>query len=215
MAKEDDKRKRPAEEDEDFFLLDDEEEFLTETQMDNFERAALAVAVLYSTPLGVDIETQDEYAKLTPAQKTFAEKVIEDTPTLKKAVEADERLDERKIVEEVAGIAKRRGGAKKMKIVTVGDDKVCEKCGKWQDVEVWLDAEDGSPNLDEAIRDGFLHYGCRCALLDVGTAEIPLKEPNPRREERAAANPTAYQSAPKAEKPVLNKIVRTGVYFEL
>ena len=79
--------------------------------------------------------------------------------------------------------------------MTVGDDKVCHKCMSWQGKVVSLDGN-GEPTLQEAIDDGFLHYGCRCSLQELGTSEIPLNPLNPRYEARKAANPLAYNTTP-------------------
>ena len=40
------------------------------------------------------------------------------------------------------------------------------------------------------------HKNCRCSLQELDTEEIKLNRINPRYEERAAANPRAYNLAP-------------------
>ena len=57
-----------------------------------------------------------------------------------------------------------------------------------------LDENGPSPTLDDAINDGFLHFGCRCSLQEIATAEIPLNPLNPRYDQRKAANPRIYNS---------------------
>ena len=78
--------------------------------------------------------------------------------------------------------------------MTVGDDKVCEKCAKWNGTIISLDGS-SRPTLQDAIDAGFLHYGCRCSLQELKTAEIPLNPLNPRYDERRRANPSAYNSS--------------------
>lgn len=85
-------------------------------------------------------------------------------------------MPEETLVKETAELAKERDNTIMMRIVTVGDYKVCDKCAKWQGQTIFLNAVDGSPNLDEAINDGFLHYGCRCSLQELSTDEIPRKK---------------------------------------
>lgn len=89
-------------------------------------------------------------------------------------VQQPERLTEQQIVESTADLAKSQDNAKFMRIVTVGDDKVCLACDAWTDVVVSLDGSQ-SPTLQDAIDAGFLHYGCRCSLQEVETTEIPRK----------------------------------------
>lgn len=144
------------------------------TQDKNYERMLLAIAVLYSDQLGVDLKKQDSWDKLTAAQKMFAQKIYEDTPSLAMLVQQPERLTEQQIVESTASLAQDRDNARLMRIVTVGDDKVCQACGAWTGVIVSLDGSQ-SPTLQDAIDAGFLHYGCRCSLQEVETTEIPRK----------------------------------------
>lgn len=115
-------------------------------------------------------------------------------PDFSAQVNQGERLTEQQIVEDISQLSQAKNDSKKLRIVTVGDDKVCPACAKWQGKVVSLDGS-SSPSLDDATRDGFLHYGCRCALQEINTEEIPLKPLNPRYEARAAANPSVYHSS--------------------
>lgn len=174
-----------------------------ETKKKNYERLLLAIAVLYSQQIGMDIKKQSTYADLTPGQKTFAKKMYEEVPDFSAQVNQGERMSEQQIVEDVAQLSQTKSDSKRLRIVTIGDDKVCPACAKWQDKVVSLDGS-SSPTLDDATRDGFLHYGCRCALQELSTAEIPLKPMNPRYEARRAANPAAYNSSLNGVKLVFN-----------
>lgn len=173
------------------------------TKRENYERMLLAIAVLYAADLGVDIVKQDSYSKLTPAQKTFAKKIYESVPSAVQHVEAGTRVTEQQVVEDIAQISQTKNGSKRVRIVTVGDEKVCPKCAKWQNKIVSLDGST-SPTLDDAIADGFLHYNCRCSLQELVVQEIALNPMNPRYEERAAANPAIYNSALNGEFLVFN-----------
>lgn len=151
----------------------------------------LAIAVLFSDTLKVDIRKQDEYSKLTPAQKTFVQKIADEHPVIQEHINQPQRVTEQQIVQDVAQVAQTDAKAKTVRIVTVGDASVCEKCHAWENREVSLD-ENVHPSLQDAINGGFLHYGCRCSLQEIKTAEIPLNKINPRYDERRAANPAAY-----------------------
>lgn len=173
------------------------------TKRENYERMLLAIAVLYAADLGVDIVKQDTYSKLSPAQKTFAKKIYESTPSAVKHVEAGTRVTEQQVVEDIAQISQTKNNSKRVRIVTVGDDKVCPKCAKWQNKIVSLDGST-SPTLDDAIADGFLHYNCRCSLQELTVQEIALNPLNPRHDTRAAANPAIYNCSLNGEFLVFN-----------
>ena len=86
--------------------MEDLEEKNAETRRKNYERALFAIAVLYSQTLDVNIKRQTEYSDLTPAQKTFAKKKFEQSPSLQNVVERPERMTEQQLVEEMAQISK-------------------------------------------------------------------------------------------------------------
>ena len=165
-----------------------------ETKKRNYERLILAIAVLYANQLDVDIKTQDDYSKLSSSQKTFADKIYKSNPRLQAQVESGERITEEQIVQDVSEVAQTHSQSTVLRIVTVGDDRVCDMCAKWQGKEVSLDGS-SHPSLQDAIDDGFLHYGCRCSLQEVSTKELPLNKNNPRYDERARLNPSVYHSA--------------------
>ena len=88
-------------------------------------------------------------------------------------------------------------GSRFAKWVSFGDSKVCNKCKKWENKIVCISGNpQGFPTVDDVIKSGALHYGCRCALLDIDTDEIPLKEPNPRIDQRKQSRPDIYNSTP-------------------
>lgn len=167
---------------------------IEKTQRKNYERMIFAIAVLYSDFIGVDIKKQIDYSHLDPSQKMFAKKIYEDTPSLAHVVQQPERITEHQIVESTADIAKSRDNSRQVRIVTVGDEKVCPACAAWRNRIVSLD-NSSSPTLDDAINAGFLHYGCRCSLQETSTTEIPLNKNNPRYQTRKAANPAVYHCA--------------------
>lgn len=165
------------------------------TRRENYERILFAIAVLYSGSIDLDIKKQDSYSKMTPYQKTFAKKIAEETPSVQDALQQTERVTEQEVVEQMSQLAQTRNNTRKLRIVTVGDERVCEKCAKWNRKVVSLDETGPSPTLQDAIDDGFLHYGCRCSLQELSTSEIPLNPLNPRYDERRRANPSAYNSS--------------------
>lgn len=84
---------------------DEVEKEAEETKKKNYERLLLAIAVLYSNQIGMDIKKQSTYADLTPGQKTFAKKMYEEVPDFAAQVNQGERLTEQQIVEDVAQVA--------------------------------------------------------------------------------------------------------------
>lgn len=79
--------------------------------------------------------------------------------------------------------------------VTVGDDRVCPKCAAWEGKILYLD-DALHPSVSDAIAAGGLHFSCRCSLQELGTSEIPIKEPNPRRDDRMRVNPSIFNTVP-------------------
>lgn len=168
------------------------------TEMTNYERLLYAIAIAYALQLGINIRTQKSYKDLTPAQITFAKKKYEKNPELKQQVEQGRRITEEEIVKDVADISK-QDNSDLVRIVTAGDPTTCERCKKWENKIVSLSGKNKNhPSLDDAIKDGFLHFNCRCALLNIQTDEIPLKSKiNPRYETRRSARPDIYNSVPQ------------------
>lgn len=145
----------------------------TEQEQQNYERMLFAIAVLFANQLHLNTYLQDEYSKLTPAQKTFAKKIYGKDKGIRKLVETDKRISEQQIVEKVADIQS-IGDVKR--VVTVGDQSTCPACKKWQGKLLSLSgAYPGLPTLQDFINSDGLHYGCRCALQDVDTKEITRK----------------------------------------
>lgn len=173
-------------------------------EMSNYERLIFAIAILYASQLGINIQKQTSYKDLTPAQITFAKKIYEKHPEFQMQVESGKRISEEQIIKDTANIAK-EDKSDLVRIVTVGDSTTCEKCKKWDNKIVSLSGKNRNyPSLDRATQDGFLHYGCRCAIIPIETSEIPLKKINPRYETRKAANPAAYNTAIHLSELVFN-----------
>lgn len=172
-------------------------EEIDKQEENNYERLIYAIAVLFASQLGININKQTKYSDLTPAQITFAKKQYEKHPEFEQQIKQGKRLSETQIVKDTAILAK-EDKSDLVRIVTVGDPTTCPKCKKWENKIVSLSGKNRNyPSLDKAIKDGFLHFNCRCALLDIKTDEIPLKSDiNPRYDERKAARPDIYNSTP-------------------
>jgi hypothetical protein len=52
------------------------------------------------------------------------------------------------------------------------------------------------PLVEDFINSHGFHKNCRCAIQPLDVDEIPLKEPNPRRDVRATIRPDIYNSTP-------------------
>ena len=173
-----------------------------EQQKQNYERLLLAIAVLYAKELKLDISKVEDYSELSEGQKTFVKKIYKEHPSFEKQVLKDQRLSEQQIIKDTQKILKDDdknlvNGSRFAKWVSFGDSKVCNKCKKWENKIVCISGNpQGFPTVDDVIKSGALHYGCRCALLDIDTDEIPLKEPNPRIDQRKQSRPDIYNSTP-------------------
>lgn len=174
----------------------------TEQQKENYERLLFAIAVLYANDIGLDISKVEDYSQLSEGQKTFSKKIYEEHPKFEKQILKDKRISEQQIIKDTQTILKEDdknliNGSRFAKWVSVGDSKVCEKCKKWENKIVCVSGDpQGYPTVDDVIKSGGLHYGCRCALLDIDTDEIRLKEPNPRIDDRSQKRPDIYNSTP-------------------
>lgn len=179
---------------------ENKEDKKNEQQKQNYERLLLAIAVLYAEELKLDISKVEDYSQLSEGQKTFVKKIYKEHPSFEKQVLKDQRLSEQQIIKDTQTILKDDdknliNGSRFAKWVSFGDSKVCNKCKKWENKIVCVSGNpQGFPTVDDVIKSGALHYGCRCALLDIDTDEIPLKSPNPRREDRAKVRQDIYNS---------------------
>lgn len=181
---------------------ENKEDKKNEQQKQNYERLLLAIAVLYAKELKLDISKVEDYSELSEGQKTFVKKIYKEHPSFEKQVLKDQRLSEQQIIKDTQKILKDDdnnliNGSRFAKWVSFGDSKVCNKCKKWENKIVCVSGNpQGFPTVDDVIKSGALHYGCRCALLDIDTDEIPLKEPNPRIDQRKQSRPDTYNSTP-------------------
>lgn len=181
---------------------ENKEDKKNEQQKQNYERLLFAIAVLYAEELKLDISKVEDYSELSEAQKTFVKKIYKEHPSFEKQVLKDKRLSEHQIIKDTQTILKDDdknliNGSRFAKWVSFGDSKVCNKCKKWENKIVCISGNpQGFPTVDDVIKSGALHYGCRCALLDIDTDEIPLKEPNPRIDQRKKSRPDIYNSTP-------------------
>lgn len=181
---------------------ENKEDNKNEQQKQNYERLLFAIAVLYAEELKLDISKVEDYSELSEGQKTFVKKIYKEHPSFEKQVLKDQRLSEQQIIKDTQTILKDDdknliNGSRFAKWVSFGDSKVCNKCKKWENKIVCVSGNpQGFPTVDDVIKSGALHYGCRCALLDIDTDEIPLKKPNPRIDQRKQLRPDIYNSTP-------------------
>lgn len=82
------------------------------------------------------------------------------------------------------------------RIAGVKDDKTCPDCAAWQGKTVAMRPDGLHETVQDFINQHGFHKNCRCSLQALDTREIKLNRLNPRYEERAAANPGVYHSAP-------------------
>ena len=101
------------------------EEKEEKTQKDeNYEKAALYVAFL----LGMYYKSFDEL-KAHPIDLQKVNIKIHDNPNLLDQIQTEEKISDKDIQKEAIKATEMNG--KLMKIRTVGDQKVCQKCAEW------------------------------------------------------------------------------------
>lgn len=158
---------------------------------ENYKKAALYVAFL----LGMYYKSFDEL-KAHPNDLQKVNVKIHENPNLLDKIQSDEKISDKDIQNEAIKTTEMNG--KYMKIVTVGDQKVCPKCAEWQGKIISVDGSDKKyPSMDDFIKSGGYHPNCRCSAQEISTDEIPLKQNiNPRYQSRKQARPDLYNHTP-------------------
>lgn len=159
---------------------------------ENKKRMLIALAIM----LGANIENKlSEYPNIPKPILAEAKRIYLERQ-LKSIVEKPERISERDVQIQIAN----KGVADKIelyKIAGVKDQSTCKDCAKWQGKKVAMHKGNHNyPLVEDFINDHGFHPNCRCSLIPIETDEIPIKEPNPRRDERKRARPDIYNSCP-------------------
>lgn len=163
----------------------------------NFEKIALYIAIL----LGMTHKTYEELAAVPEDLDKVVVKIHSDKDLLKKAM-TDKRMPVKEMKAEAQEVVV--PGIKYMRVVTSGEASVCEHCRPWQNRILTVDGNDPRyPSIDDYIASGAFHVNCKCSLQELDTDEIPIKEPNPRRPERAQARPDLYMNCSHASHKII------------
>ena len=159
---------------------------------ENKKRMLIALAVYLGF---TDINKAEEWNNLTKEEKKIVRQEFEGR-NLKQFTDNPNRLPERDIQIQVA----EKGLSDKIdvyKIVGNPSPTQCEDCRKWMNRKVTMESNTiGLPTVQDFINSHGFHPNCRCSLQPVSVDEIPLKEPNPRIDQRKQSRPDIYNSTP-------------------
>lgn len=159
---------------------------------ENKKRMLIALAIM----LGANIENKlSEYPNIPKPILAEAKRIYIERQ-LKSIVEKPERISERDVQIQIAN----KGAADKIElyeIAGVKDQSTCKDCAKWQGKKVAMHKGNHNyPLVEDFINDHGFHPNCRCSIIPIETDEIPLKKPNPRRDERKQIRPDIYNCVP-------------------
>ena len=148
MAEEDDKKKR---------------------EKDNQEQLMMALALLLypkvdENTLSYESIPQDVKKELTDKIGSYVKEENEDMTNMTKS-------DILKTAKEIADVK-----TKYFKVVSVGDDKTCDTCKKW-DGKIICDEDDKYPSYSDFENSGACHPNCRCYLKPISINKSMNNEP--------------------------------------
>lgn len=157
---------------------------------ENKRRMLIALAIL----LGADLENNlTAYKDIPKDIKSKALKLYKDS-NMQLQVEQPARIPEQQVQIQLANLGN-AANIQLYKIVGSKDDRICPDCMQWQDEIVVMQPDGKHKTVQDFINSHGFHVNCRCSLQPISTKEIPLKETNPRYEQRKAANPAVYHCA--------------------
>lgn len=166
---------------------------------ENKKRMLIALAIL----LGAQVENKIEAYSEIDKDILKRAKGIYESKGLAAQVEQQARMPEREVQIRVADV----GNSAKIelyKIAGIKDAKTCPDCANWQGKTVAMHPDGVHQTVQDFINDHGFHPNCRCSLQPLDVKEIPLNPLNPRYEDRAAANPSAYNSCLNGLRLVFN-----------
>lgn len=148
MAEEDDKKKR---------------------EKDNQEQLMIALALLLypkvdENTLSYESIPQDVKKELTKKIGSYVKEENDDMTNMTKS-------DILKTAKEIADVK-----TKYFKVVSVGDDKTCDTCKKW-DGKIICDEDDNYPSYSDFENSGACHPNCRCYLKPISINKSMNNEP--------------------------------------
>ena len=145
------------------------------TKDDNKKRLLLALGLmLLGNTSKEDLQKIENFDDLPSEVKQKTLKRFEDNK-LDKLTDKDEALSK----EDTLKIAAETSNNDYFKIVSVGDDRVCEYCRQWQGKIVTMSGNDPRyKRLDEFLNSKGSHFGCRCYLQKYTPKKPTTKELN-------------------------------------
>lgn len=164
-----------------------------EYKKDNEERVLLALGILLLTSTvsfpseekeepgeqmtgETDIKKINTFEDLPKDIKEKAENFFKDNK-LDKLTNIEEPLTKSDVLKIVSEVAEKELETKYFKIISVGDDHVCEYCKMWEGKIVTMTGEDPRyPTLDEFLNSDGAHFGCRCYLQPYTPKKPTTKE---------------------------------------
>lgn len=131
------------------------------TKDENFEKAALLVAVL----LGMTYKTYEELAA-NPDDLNKVVAKMHGSDGLMDNIMQDKELSDKSLKKMAIEATQPSSNFKRVK--TSGQANVCDSCRPWHGKIICLDGSDDKfPSLDDYINSGAFHPNCRCSLEDI------------------------------------------------
>lgn len=147
-------------------------------QEDNKKRILLAIALSLGMADGLDLSKISSYDDLPGDIKDKAIKAYQSS-NIDKSAETVQSLSKEDVLKIAAIAAYVENKTQYFKIVTTGDERVCDYCRKWQDKIVTLNGEDPRyKSLNDFLNSNGTHFGCRCQIVPVSPKKPNSKELN-------------------------------------
>ena len=146
-----------------------EEDDKKKMDKDNQEQLMMALALLLypkvdENTLSYESIPQDVKKELTDKIGSYVKEENEDMTNMTKS-------DILKTAKEIADVK-----TKYFKVVSVGDDKTCDTCKKW-DGKIICDEDDKYPSYSDFENSGACHPNCRCYLKPISINKSMNNEP--------------------------------------
>lgn len=172
-----------------------EEDKKKKKKKENKDQILLALAILLGGLSRAQISEADAFSDVPEqAQKTAIAEFAKNKDLLQPLVDS-EKLSQVEVQQSMAEIGRARG-SKVFVIENPGDGRTCDRCKVWIGKRV-SDSDPSYPSVDDWMRSGGLHYGCRCSLHEVQEADLADKKAADylQRKQKRIAEQIQWQSA--------------------
>ena len=145
-----------------------EDEKKEKREKENRDQLLIALAVLLYKDAEKKISTVEDIpndirSKLEKKIDDFLAKGGKDINDIKdiKELNALTKAEILKIANDISGTK-----SDYLKVVTVGDDRTCDRCKKWEG-KIISDLDEQYPSFSDFEKSGAAHFGCRCFLKPI------------------------------------------------